>query len=442
MGYIKTLWENRKTRLNADNLNHVEGQFDAAFAEIVERGLRRGARTVFLGDSITRNLNTLDDQSQPLYGEGWATLTSYLSGQQALLVRNAGVTNNTVQDMAARLEADVIDVRPDRCIILAGTNNTNLIDSPTIAQTMTVFEQQIIAPLLAANIEPILCTIPPRSGTRTADPNTFRKTAQWNAFIRSASARYRLPLIDVYAAVVDPATGDYKVGLSGDGVHPGKLGMKAIAQAAASKLSSLYPASPAPLALDQFNPHNIAPNALFLGGLQSTGTYSGLPVGWQGSTTGVTASIADPVPGDGLGAGKWLQVTKTDTTTIKSINWSKLITDLATAGIPVAVGDNIGWGFAYAISGSAAVGASQYVTVALRYVDTAGANVKIVTPINQFEMDGQGVVWFEGIVPANAVRLRMDVSFSLASAQTMKVGQITCLNLTALGLASATVTGG
>ncbi|AEQ20997.1 putative SGNH-hydrolase [Rhodococcus phage E3] len=408
----------------------IEAVRDASMADRLIDA-RSGALTVFLGDSITQNLNTLTNPDQPLLGESFATLCAIKSGQRVLYGRNAGVTNNTVQDAAARLSADVIAYRPDRCVVLLGTNNTNQ-PTPTIPDTMTAYEEGILRPLLDAGIEPIVCTVPPRNGVRASDIATYRRQGQWNAFLRSIASRYHLRLVDLYAATVDPATGDYKAGYSGDGVHPSKVGYQAMSDAFVKAVSPHYPAEGVQLERDRYSAIGLAPNPVFLEGL--TGTGNVLPAGWTGSTTGVTVTLEDPVQGDGLEAGKWVKIDKTDTATTKNVNWVKSLSALGAAGTPVAIGDRIAWGFRYKITGSGAVGQSAYVTIALRYTDSGGANARIITPMNQFELDSTGVVYYESAVPPGCTGLRFDVSFAQTSAQEIWLGQMTVRNLTGLSL--------
>ena len=398
------------------------------------RATREGALTIFLGDSITQNLNTLTDPNQPLLGESFATLVSMMSGQRILYARNAGVTNNTVQDAAARLYKDVIAYRPDRCVVLLGTNNTNQA-LPTISDTMIAYERDIIEPLLSAGIEPIVCTVPPRNGVRTTEPATYRRQARWNAFIRSVAAKHRLLMVDIHALMVDPATGDYKAGFTGDGVHPNKAGYKEMSNGFVNFSIYKYMNVPsAPLERDRYSIVSLAPNPLFLEGLGGSGNV--LPTGWTGSTTGITVSFDDAYDGDPNSAGKWFNIEKTDAATTKNVNWVKSLASLATAGNPVAVGDRIAWGFKYKLT--AGTDATTYLTVALRYTDSGGANVKIVTPMNQFQMETDGAVYYESVVPAGCANLRFDVSFSTASLQTFSISQMTARNLTGMGVAPLT----
>ncbi|WP_433703647.1 GDSL-type esterase/lipase family protein [Prescottella equi] len=420
----------------ADCLTKEDAKTTYAPASLgVTRAIRSGPGTIFLGDSITQNLNTLANGDQPLLGESFATLVSIKSNQRILYFRNAGVTNDTVQLAAARLQSDVVTYAPDRCVILLGTNNTNQA-APTIPDTMSAYENGIIKPLIAAGIEPIVCTIPPRTGTRVTEPATYRRQGQWNAFLRSIANRYRLRLVDIYAALVDPATGDYAAGLSGDGVHPNKAGYRVMSDAFVQAAAPSYPSEAVQLERDRYSAISLAPNPVFLEGLTGTGNL--LPAGWSGSTTGLAVTLEDPAQGDGLESGRWAKIAKTDTAATKNVNWIKSLSSLSTAGTPVSVGDRVSWGFRYKITGSAGVGSNAYVTVALRYTDASGQNVRIITPMNQFELDSSGVVYYEASVPPNCANLRFDVSFSQASAQTFWLGQVTVRNLTGLGLPALT----
>lgn len=414
-------------------LDYVPPIYRAQIDEAV-RAFRRGPLTIFAGDSITQNLNTLTNPAQPLYGESWATMLPLRSGQRILFGRNAGITNNTVQDLALRIDTDVIAYAPDRCVVLIGTNNMNQA-TPTLAQTMVDYRTRIIDPLIAAGIEPIVCTIPPRTGSRTSEPVTYRNTLRWNAFLRALANELRLTLVDTYAAVVDPATGDFKAGLSGDGVHPSKAGYTAMVDAALKALDRSYPLQGPPLEQDQMSSISLANNPLFLGGLAGTGNV--LPTGWSGSTTGITVALEDGTTDEAL-SGKWFSITKTDTAATKNINQIRTLANMASAGNPVAVGDRVAWGFRYKLSGGAGATSGQYVTIAARYLDAANANTRIITPMNQFELESSGTVWFEGTVPPNTTSLRFDISFSTSSTQKFSIGQLTWRNLTALGLPSLT----
>lgn len=382
--------------------------------------------TIVLGDSLCANFITTTQ-----YGVGWFNFLCTLSGQRMLLADFAGITNNTVQDAIARLQTDVIAKDPDRCMVLLGTNNTNQA-SPTLAATMTAYEDDLILPLLRARIEPIVCTVPPRNTVRTTDLPTYRRQATWNAFVRRIASKYRLPLLDTYRAVADPTTGDYRAGYSDDGLHWNAVGGRAVADFALTALDRVMPPQTrVPLELDRYAPLNLATSPLFLDGLGS-GSGGLYPSGWNGPTTGVTVSIVDPVGGDGLEAGKWLKVAKTAGTSA-NVNNIRTLAALSTAGNPVAGGDRIAFGFRFQIAN---VTGGAYVHANLRFRDSSGVDLKSLFPLSTFSQAiPSGAVWIEALAPATGLdSIRFDLSLSSAGTIDVSIGQVTLLNLTALGI--------
>ena len=81
-------------------------------------------RIVFIGDSIT-DCGRRDDAAP--FGRGYVSMVRNLLGARYpelhLTVLNRGVSGNTVRDLAARWEHDVIDERPDWLSVEIGIND-------------------------------------------------------------------------------------------------------------------------------------------------------------------------------------------------------------------------------------------------------------------------------------------------------------------------------
>ena len=404
---------------------------------------RRAPSTVFLGDSLTALGSTEASQS---YGNSFPSLAAWMSNGQILLAGNAGVPSDTVQMIAARVQSQVIDRKPAQCFVLAGTNSTTK-GYTHFNDARNVYETGIILPLLAAGIEPILATIPPRDFTRQSatatntGPAVYQLTSAWNVFVRSMAMKYRLRLVDLYAAVVDPATGNYIDGYTDDAVHWSYIGANVVAKAVSDALQAPYSIPAMPLARDRYSLINMCASPLFLGGLGS-GSGGLYPSGWNGSSSGLATSIVDPTVGDGLLAGKWLRLVKAAGATANA-NMIKTLSSFTTAsGVPVAVGDLIGFGFRYRLT-EANPAEDAYVSISLQLRGSGGSSdvKKTVTPLNQIKRGSSGVVWIETTMPANVVDVRFDVSFSANSSATLDLGQGTILDLTAMGVPSLTSVG-
>lgn len=98
-----------------------------------------GRRVVFIGDSITdgnwgkgdgkpSSGRNLTDRNH-LYGSGYMYLcASYYQGyrpERGYLFFNRGVSGNTLDELAARWQEDVVDLRPDVLSVLVGTNDVS-----------------------------------------------------------------------------------------------------------------------------------------------------------------------------------------------------------------------------------------------------------------------------------------------------------------------------
>lgn len=92
--------------------------------------LEKGAVVLFQGDSITdagRDKALLEPNDAAAFGRGYALMAaSALLGAYPLLnlkCYNRGISGNKVPDLAARWQADTIDLKPDVLSILIGVND-------------------------------------------------------------------------------------------------------------------------------------------------------------------------------------------------------------------------------------------------------------------------------------------------------------------------------
>lgn len=394
------------------------------------RVIRRSS-VIFAGDSISANNLSLDQ-----IGHNWCAFAAWGSQGRVILKDYAAVTNDTVQDLAARLDI-IIDKSPDYVNLLIGTNNTNggVPNNPslgilTLPQTLEVYENDLILPLIHAGITPIVNTIPPRAGVRTTAPATYRFQQGYNIALRRLAQKYDIPLVDIYKITVDPATGDWKsipTTWSADGLHPSSEGVQGMATGWLVAMDTvLAPTSQLPFELDAFDLINLATTPLFLSGLGS-GTGGQFPSGWNGSGTPDTLiSLEDPIAGDGLEAGKWLKVSKT-AGAAKNVNLVRTVSALAAAGNPINTDDRIGVGFRFKLDNFLA---SCKVSFAFLFRGAGGTTLKIVRPVSQWARTSKGAVWFEATVPPDTVDLRFDISIDTAGTVDAYVGQMTWINLT------------
>lgn len=160
-------------------------------------------RIVFMGDSIT---------------EGWLDASPEFWSKHSNFV-NRGVSGHTTPQMLLRFRKDVIDLKPKKVIILAGTNdiagNTGATSIETVAENIITMAE------LASfhNIEVVLSSVLPvydypwKTGLEPA-----QKIIDLNAVLKSYAAEHNHTYID-YHLVMKDANDGMQALLSYDGVH-------------------------------------------------------------------------------------------------------------------------------------------------------------------------------------------------------------------------------
>jgi lysophospholipase L1-like esterase len=211
------------------------GRYHAANLELVKRAPDAG-RVVFMGDSIT---------------DFWRLEESF-PGKPYV---NRGIGGQVTSQMLVRMYPDVLALRPEAMVILAGTNDISRNNGPTTAE---MIEQNIMAMTELAQhhgIKVLLCSIlpvsdypylaqqaaPPAAAPRPgAAPGpgmrpmvrqrmtTGRPPAdilKLNAWMKSYAQQVKATYVDYFSVLVDEK-GWLRDGLAGDGLHPNAEGYK------------------------------------------------------------------------------------------------------------------------------------------------------------------------------------------------------------------------
>jgi lysophospholipase L1-like esterase len=141
---------------------------------------------------------------------------------------NKGINGNTTNQMLARLDTDVLRYDPSVVIVMGGTN-----DLKHRSETQAVLGRLkvIIARIRASGAIAVLCTIPPRR-------HFENRVRAMNSAIRGDARKSHVPLLDLYGAV-GAKSGDWKPGLSKDGVHPTRRAAGLMTAAAERQLPKL-----------------------------------------------------------------------------------------------------------------------------------------------------------------------------------------------------------
>lgn len=178
-------------------------------------------RVVFMGDSIT------DFWVDPRYG-------GFFPGKPYV---DRGISGQTTPQMLLRFREDVIALKPQVVVILAGTND---IAGNTGPMSLAAIEGNLMsmAELARANrIRVVLASVLPISDYDKMDDGRLiirsdnrppEKIKALNDWMRKYAAETRAIYLDYYAAMVDDK-GFLKDDLSDDGLHPNPKGYAVMA---------------------------------------------------------------------------------------------------------------------------------------------------------------------------------------------------------------------
>lgn len=169
-------------------------------------------RIVFMGDSIT---------------EFWSVINpEFFVGKPYV---NRGISGQTSPQMLIRFRPDVIALKPDIVVIMAGINDIAGNTGPSTPE-MTADNIYSMAELAKANhIKVILCSVLPAFDFPwTSGKQPAEKVVSLNKMIHKYADANGILYLDYYSAMVNEQKG-LKSAYSDDGVHPNKTGYEVMA---------------------------------------------------------------------------------------------------------------------------------------------------------------------------------------------------------------------
>jgi lysophospholipase L1-like esterase len=203
--------------------------------------IRPGARLVFVGDSVTDcdRARPVGEGSRDALGKGYvaavdATLSAIHPGNP-IRIANMGVSGNTVKDLAARWDTDVLALVPDWLSVMIGINDVwRQFRKSDMGVAVMPDEYERTYDALVARTRPrlqglILMTPFYVQGDRS-DPMR-RRLDEYHAITKRLAARHGALSVDTQAAIdLALAEQDYAE-IAGDRVHPTTAGHAIIARA-------------------------------------------------------------------------------------------------------------------------------------------------------------------------------------------------------------------
>ena len=166
-------------------------------------------RVVFLGNSIT---------------EGWINTDSgFFKGKNYI---NRGIGGQTTPQMLVRFREDVINLKPEVVVILAGINDIAENTGPSKIENVAgnIFSMAELARI--NHIKVVLSSVLPASGFPWHPGiNPVASIIQLNRLLKDYAEKNHLVYIDYYSATLNEDKG-FKKELTTDGVHPNLAGYK------------------------------------------------------------------------------------------------------------------------------------------------------------------------------------------------------------------------
>lgn len=166
-------------------------------------------RIVFMGNSIT---------------ECWSLIDTAFFKENSFI--NRGIGGQTTPQMLVRFRADVVQLKTNVVVILAGTND---IAGNTGPSTLEMIEDNLASMVeiaISNNIKVVMCSVLPvydypwSPGLQPA-----QKIVDLNKWIKSYSEKKEVAYADFFTPMADEKNGLKKV-YSEDGVHPNLAGYK------------------------------------------------------------------------------------------------------------------------------------------------------------------------------------------------------------------------
>jgi len=212
-------------------------------------GLKLAPRSklVMVGDSITDagRARPVGEGRGDALGHGWVMMVDALLGavypEQWIRVVNQGISGNTVRDLDARWQTDVLDLAPDWVSIMIGANDVwRQFDSPRqpekhvpIDEYEKTLEELVRSTL--ARVRGIVLITPYYIEPNPADAMRAAMD-RYGAVVRRLAAKHGTLLVDSQAAFDAALKTYYPATLNWDRVHPDHVGSMVLARAFVSAI--------------------------------------------------------------------------------------------------------------------------------------------------------------------------------------------------------------
>ena len=155
---------------------------------------------------------------------------------QNIRIRNTGISGNTVRDLAARWQSDVLDLKPDWVSIMIGINDVwRQFDAPLqpewhvpLDEYASILEQLVRT--TRPQLKGLVLMTPYFIEPNRADPMRAMMD-RYGEVVRRLAGQYQAILVDTQAAFECVLTEVHPMALASDRVHPSLAGHMVLARA-------------------------------------------------------------------------------------------------------------------------------------------------------------------------------------------------------------------
>jgi lysophospholipase L1-like esterase len=204
--------------------------------------ITQGSRIVFTGDSITDcgRARPVGSGEEGTLGEGYVALVDWTlastGAQPASRILNTGVSGDTVRDLAARWQRDVMDLEPHWVSVMIGINDVwRQFDSdPAIVRPVSLDEYRATLRRLLTSVRPrvqgIVLMLPFYLEPEPGDPMRAMRDRYAEA-AADIGGQVGATIVATQTALESVLPLRHRDQLAPDGVHPTGLGHMILARA-------------------------------------------------------------------------------------------------------------------------------------------------------------------------------------------------------------------
>lgn len=204
--------------------------------------IQPNSKLVLIGDSITdcERARPVGEGLFQALGKGYVsqvdTLLQSTCPERAIRVVNMGISGNTVRDLRARWQTDVLDLTPDWLSVMIGINDVwRQFDAPLQTEWGVPLEEyeQTLRELLG-KVRPMLkglVLMTPYFLEPNKSDAMRRRMDQYSAVVKKLAGEYDACLVDTQAAFDKILETLHPMTLAWDRVHPSQTGHMVIARA-------------------------------------------------------------------------------------------------------------------------------------------------------------------------------------------------------------------